>query len=758
MNCRTEIETRVNTEIMDDSVRWAEVLSPDGRVFFYDHSGHTSQWQKPRIRALGSPSERIHDWNEYKIWDGRSFFNNSLSKISVWAPPPEIEECYSRMTGTGELPIGGVAVTDLEMTTDNDRLNKLRVSFVDLLEEYHVDHSFSFSGASKLCSHDTRWQSLQSVEDQKQAFVEFINSRRKVVSHVSRDSEKCYIKSMIIALQSMSEITEAYDYDSLASRCENHAWWQMLSEVRRRSLFEQYVADYARVKSRDDRRKAEKHMGVLKQEIENSPLTDYSMPFSEVSARLSTSDAWNQLDEMQRVSVWRSCVAQYLRAVRSSISAGEGHSINRRKIRKYEDRIRERLLEHFSAGSIDAWKDGAVTIREAILGIPSDKTSTPGGSTSEIEIISKFLYNLREGKEPFSDLPRPVSYLRELYYIFVTLFHMEILPAGFTYSNSTITITDSVSGSTFNSNQEAWDAYMEVQDCKLPAGHIDLPSPGGERVYGRVASGECFDSVEQVWKRFGGGFTPTLWWTSLQYLRNMAVTGISFGGLSYSHSAGSYVDTDFRHDASSIGPVFEESTSSKLRISLSLKQSVKWIRLPHIIEMSQASTPAVLFGNIQPHTLIQGLAGDCWLIAALACLAEYPECIKNIFVSADVNQGRYTLRLFDLSACSWVDMTIDDFVPCTTSRGSPQPLFARPVGNEMWPVLLEKAVAKFVGSYAAICGGHEAFAFISLTGFPQVYQFRRSSSTHEVWERGWAQWNTRCPPTCGFRPCAVSNL
>jgi hypothetical protein len=135
-------------------------------------------------------------------------------------------------------------------------------------------------------------------------------------------------------------------------------------------------------------------------------------------------------------------------------------------------------------------------------------------------------------------------------------------------------------------------------------------------------------------------------------------------------------------------------------------------------------------------------------------------------------EGKYHIRIYDMSMTRWEVVTVDDFVPCTKSHGKYVPLFARPFGNEMWAVLIEKAMAKFVGTYAGISGGHEAYALMALTGFPQVYQFRRQQdgssggspagkgkkeevsllATYNQWIRGWSQYNKRSEPSCGFRP------
>ena len=48
-------------------------------------------------------------------------------------------------------------------------------------------------------------------------------------------------------------------------------------------------------------------------------------------------------------------------------------------------------------------------------------------------------------------------------------------------------------------------------------------------------------------------------------------------------------------------------------------------------------------------------------------------------------------------------LVLDDYFPCDPMSG--KPLFARPQGNELWVLLLEKAWAKINGSYGNIDAG-----------------------------------------------------
>jgi hypothetical protein len=69
------------------------------------------------------------------------------------------------------------------------------------------------------------------------------------------------------------------------------------------------------------------------------------------------------------------------------------------------------------------------------------------------------------------------------------------------------------------------------------------------------------------------------------------------------------------------------------------------------------------------------MLGDCYFLAALACLAEYPDRIKKLFIDTEFNQqgiyGAYTY----VNGCK-NEVFVDDHVPCIGSGGFWKPKFA----------------------------------------------------------------------------------
>jgi calpain-15 len=135
---------------------------------------------------------------------------------------------------------------------------------------------------------------------------------------------------------------------------------------------------------------------------------------------------------------------------------------------------------------------------------------------------------------------------------------------------------------------------------------------------------------------------------------------------------------------------------------------VEWKRVSEIGH--DKSSTVHLFGSIIDATdIAQGELGDCWLLSAFACLAEFPGAVQNVFVTREHSfRGKYTVKLWSTYANRWTKITIDDKIPCKKRGGVYQPIYCQSADMEgqghhqkhtAWSMLLEKAFAKYCGSY-----------------------------------------------------------
>jgi len=150
--------------------------------------------------------------------------------------------------------------------------------------------------------------------------------------------------------------------------------------------------------------------------------------------------------------------------------------------------------------------------------------------------------------------------------------------------------------------------------------------------------------------------------------------------------------------------------------------------------------PAVtLFDTVEPDDIQQGGVGDCWLVSAIAAVAEFPGAIESLFVDADVTAGRYTVKLFDLPTKSFKDVVIDDRLAV---NGNGSGLLAQHITHdgEIWAALVEKAFCQHAGGWDKIQGGWSCFAFAIFTGCLQSYLVSRSQ--FGTWHRSVCNWNS----------------
>ena len=114
-----------------------------------------------------------------------------------------------------------------------------------------------------------------------------------------------------------------------------------------------------------------------------------------------------------------------------------------------------------------------------------------------------------------------------------------------------------------------------------------------------------------------------------------------------------------------------------------------------------------------PNDVRQGSVGDCWLLSAIACLADFDWAVKRLFRKT-IKPGmegrptdmpnKYIVTLWDLKTWKEVDVVVDERLPIR-SDGSGYLLGAKPSNEDiLWVPYLEKAIAVHCGGYDALDG------------------------------------------------------
>ena len=156
-----------------------------------------------------------------------------------------------------------------------------------------------------------------------------------------------------------------------------------------------------------------------------------------------------------------------------------------------------------------------------------------------------------------------------------------------------------------------------------------------------------------------------------------------------------------------------------------LISGVGWTRARDICEGARLFVEGSSVDDVK-----QGLVGDCWLAASVACIANKEHLVGKVVPHSkrqELDQDGYCgVLLFKFyKQGDWTEVVIDDYLPTKQGRlvfmRSSEPA-------EFWAALLEKAYAKMSGSYVSLAGGRTSAALSDLTGgLSQTIEFSEIS-------------------------------